>query len=328
MKTYLSGDPIADRRADYATMLAEAGDAGAAADVMAQALDAAPDWAAGWFRLGGLRETAGSVEQAAEAYREALRLDPADSFGAGLKLALLGTMPVPEAPSPAYVEGLFDQYADRFETALVTRLDYRAPQAMAEALAATAGADAAFARVLDLGCGTGLMGERLRGRASRLVGVDLSEGMIAKAARKGIYDELHHADIAMFGEAAAYDLVTAADVLSYLGDLSAVFAHLRRIAQPGALFAFTTERHDGTEDFILQPSLRYAHSSAYLVRLAETHGFELRQSEALVLRQDRGEPVGGWLMILAVPSLGIAPFEAIIEAASPVSDDLAPSLVQ
>ncbi|SKA35116.1 class I SAM-dependent DNA methyltransferase [Consotaella salsifontis] len=315
MKTYLSGDPIADRRADYAAMLADAGEAAAAADVMAQALEAAPDWPAGWFRLGSFHEAAGAVQNAADAYREALRRDPEDTVGASLKLALLGVMPLPEAPPAAYVEGLFDQYSDRFDAALLQRLHYCVPQ-MIEAAMIEFGAHEAYARALDLGCGTGLMGERLRRRVSRLVGVDLSEGMIAKARRKGLYDELHQQDAAGFSDPISYDLVTAADVLAYLGDLSPVFSRVHQLAQPGALFAFTVERHDGAEDYVLQTSMRYAHSRAYLTRLAEQSGFEIRDIQPLTLRLDRGEPVEGWLAVLA------ARFPLLVGGAAPaIADD-------
>ena len=119
-----SGDVIADRRADYARMLEEGGEPDAAAELMEQALELVPAWAAGWYRLATYREKAGRAEAAIQAYRNTLALDPEDIFGSALKLALLGDVATPDRPPSRYVERLFDDYADRFESALVEKLDY------------------------------------------------------------------------------------------------------------------------------------------------------------------------------------------------------------
>jgi tetratricopeptide (TPR) repeat protein len=66
-----SGDLVADRRASYAQMLFEAGDHLPAAELMREALALAPDWAAGWFRLGEMLAEAGELAAAADAWREA-----------------------------------------------------------------------------------------------------------------------------------------------------------------------------------------------------------------------------------------------------------------
>ncbi len=194
-----SGDLIADRRADYAKMLADAGDAPGAAELMAQALELAPDWAAGWFRLADYEEKSGRKEAAVDALRHTLRLNPEDIFGASLKLALLGATDTPEQPPSVYVERLFDDYAERFDQALVEKLDYSVPEKLA-ALIARMTDGGHFRRVADLGCGTGLFGERIRARAEILEGFDLSANMLAKAEAKGIYDRLGQADLSLVPE--------------------------------------------------------------------------------------------------------------------------------
>src|SRR5690349_10062613 len=123
-----SGDLLADRRASYAEMLLEGGDAAAAADLMRDALALAPGWAAGWFRLGEMLEMAGRAPEAEDAWREALRLDPQDRMGAALKLGLTASTAGLVAPPSAFVETLFDQYAGEFDAALVERLGYRVPE--------------------------------------------------------------------------------------------------------------------------------------------------------------------------------------------------------
>ena len=111
------------------------------------------------------------------------------------RLALIGRGDAPGALPQAYVARLFDDYAPRFDKHLTKNLGYRAPALIAEALSAVA-SGRRFASALDLGCGTGLMGEALRGRVDRLTGVDLSAAMIAKARERGVYDELVVGDAA------------------------------------------------------------------------------------------------------------------------------------
>lgn len=223
-----SGDLIADRRTEYARMLAESGNPAAAADLQRQALELAPDWAAGWHELGKFLEAAGDMAAAAEAWRKVLVLSPTDVFGAGLKLALAGQSAIPEAPPSEYVARLFDDYSDRFDTALVEKLAYSVPEQLSAMVADAASAEFAFARAIDLGCGTGLFGERIRPHVSWLEGYDLSSGMLAKARAKGLYDALDRADIRFGLPASAKprekaDLVAAADVFGYFGELRPLF---------------------------------------------------------------------------------------------------------
>src|SRR5271155_3622804 len=117
-----SGDPLAERRFAYARAAADEGDFSAAAEVLEQALERAPDWAAAWFALGEARERLGDVDAAAEAYRAALRSDPTDPQGATARLALTGRGDPPTSLPAAYVARLFDQYAPRFEAHLTGTL--------------------------------------------------------------------------------------------------------------------------------------------------------------------------------------------------------------
>lgn len=303
---FSSGDLVADRRLELARAYAADGDAIAAIELAEQALEPAPDWAAGWFALGTFREAAAVAPETAEAlragaieaYRQALRLDPQDRCGATLRLARLGAMPAPAAPPPAHVRDLFDGYAERFEASLVTGLGYRAPQSIA-ALIDRVAPGRHFAQALDLGCGTGLMAPALRPRVDRLDGIDLSPAMVAKARGRGLYDRLEVGEIveAMAARpAGGVDLITAADVFCYIGDLAPVFAAMARIAAPGALVAVTVEAVAEDEpggDVVLRDSLRWAHRRGSLVAIAADAGFELTALETSPLRRDRGAEIIG-----------------------------------
>ncbi|WP_075214939.1 class I SAM-dependent DNA methyltransferase [Mongoliimonas terrestris] len=306
-----SGDLLADRRYAYARAYAAEGDHGAAADLYEQTLERAPGWLPALIGLADARTAKGDGAGAAEALTAALAADPDDLFGAALRLAALGRAPVPETPPEAYVRGLFDDYADRFEAALVETLKYQVPWRLgaliAEVRPAGEGAPA-FGRALDLGCGTGLMGAVLRARTAHLSGVDLSPEMVAKAAEKALYDGLAVGDVTahLGAETTPLDLVTAADVFVYVGTLEAVFSAVAGRLSPDGLFAFSVEAAD-TGDVVLRESLRYAHGETYLRGLAEATGFAVLAFRRETLREDRGAPMEGFLVVLGRRGMVAAP---------------------
>jgi predicted TPR repeat methyltransferase len=293
-----SGDLSADRRADYAEMLYADGDHAAAATLLLDALELTPQWVLGWYRLGEMQQSAGAPELAAQAWMTAMQLDPSDRYGAALNLQLIGKAPHAGAAPSAFVETLFDHYAGSFDEALVARLGYRLPELLDGAIRA-AGPDR-FRLVLDLGCGTGLMGERLRPMADRLEGYDVSSGMLAKARTKGLYDFLGKADLRDFSYTGPKaDLVTAADVFIYIGALDSVTKAIAGLLTDGGLFAFSVERLDGERDFDLQASRRYAHGPRYVGEILAAHGFRLLSMETTAIRQDRREPIDGLVVVAA-----------------------------
>ncbi len=299
---FSSGDPIADRRFSYAQMLADNGEFAAALDLVAQALELAPDFLPGLELMGRYAESAGQMPEAFDAWRRMLVLDPSDRFGAELKLAAHGALTRREVPALAYVETLFDAYASDFDAALAQRLAYTVPQRMEATLTKFHGdlvdGKPGFARALDLGCGTGLMGERLRRHCSVLEGVDLSEAMVTQARRKRIYDRLDQGEIIAWLDTAGpkVDLITAADVFAYIGLLDAVFAAIASALQPGGLFAFSVEAHDGPETCVLRPSLRFAHSEAGLRDGLNAAGFSVLEIERTDIRMDRDQPIVGFIV--------------------------------
>ena len=148
------------------------------------------------------------------------------------------------------------------------------------------------------------MGERLRRRASFLEGVDLSGEMVAVAERKGIYDRLDKAELTAWlgAHPGGVDLLAAADVLNYCGELAPILAVAMRVLLPGGLFALTLERHRGEAPMLLRPSLRYAHSGDAARQACRDAGFEVLAVEETVLRHDRGEPIEGLLVLLGKPA--------------------------
>jgi predicted TPR repeat methyltransferase len=292
-----SGDVIAERRFAYASAAAEDGDWGEAAELFEQALERAPDWAVAWFALGETREKLGDLDAAAQAFRMSLVADPADAQGARARLALIGRGEALEILPQAYVARLFDDYAWRFDKHLIKNLGYRAPALIAEALSAVA-PGRRFASALDLGCGTGLMGEPLRARVDRLAGVDLSAAMIAKARERSVYDELIIGDAVapMRERPNALDLIVAADAFVYIGDLAPLFAAIVTALASDGLFAFSVETCAG-DGFKLEPTMRFSHSRSYLETTAREAALRPLLIQSASTRREAGVDAPGLICV-------------------------------
>jgi predicted TPR repeat methyltransferase len=297
-----SGDVLADRRYDRAMAYAADGDLAAAADLLAQALERAPHFASAWFALGDIRARGGDDAGAVAAFRAALAADPTDRHGAALSLARLGAADPTAAMAPAYVRSLFDQYAPHFDRDLVEGLGYRGPALLRDALGTVAVArhrPLQFARAVDLGCGTGLVGEALRPICGAIVGVDLSPAIVAAARRKGVYAEVAVGDMVEFiaGQAAgSCDLVVAGDAFVYLADLAPVCRAAAHALAPDGLFAFTVETHAGT-GVVLGEKLRYAHGADHVRAALAAAGLVALMLEPVSTRNENNVPVPGLLII-------------------------------
>jgi predicted TPR repeat methyltransferase len=219
-------------------------------------------------------------------------------------LAAAGGAEMPARASDAYVQRVFDRFADSFERHL-QKLDYAAPAHMVEMLARQRHHLPDAPVVLDAGCGTGLCGPLLRPIATRLEGVDLSDGMLQRARARGDYDALHQAELTAFlaVHPRAFDAIVSADVLNYFGALGEVFAAMRRALRPGGMVVFTVEAlADESRDVTLAVHGRYSHSSRHVQEVLAAQGWQLLAIERLVLRTEEKQPVVGWGFSALAPS--------------------------
>lgn len=240
----------------------------------------------------------GERGKAAELYREWLAEAPDNPVIRHQLAACLGDN-APDRASDDCMEQLFDSFAASFDSKLQS-LDYRAPQLVAEALGRLLGAPRRKLRIADLGCGTGLCGPLLRPYARRLVGCDLSAGMLRRAKPRRVYDALHKAELVHYldTQPGRYDVLVSADTLCYFGVLDAALAAAGRALAPGGWLVFTVEalpEHDEAPHR-LQPAGRYAHHQRYVRGLLQAEGFESITLEPVALRQELGKPVSGWLV--------------------------------
>jgi predicted TPR repeat methyltransferase len=291
-----SGNLIADRRFDFGRDLQSRGDLSAAADLMMQAAELEPGFASAWFSLGELREELGEREEAIIAYRRARDADPADKHGAKLRLMRLGADDLAVMP-PEYVRALFDQYAPKFDKALVDDLNYRGPEVLLKAVldARHAELQPRFRRAIDLGCGTGLAAQEFAALVDEFIGIDLSSGMIERARATGLYARLDVVDMLQGLQAesdSSADLIMAADAFVYVPDLAPIVTEAARVLQPQGLLAFTVEAYSG-EGIVLGRSLRYAHSEDYLRTTLQNAGLTVCAITPTSTRTEAGDPVPG-----------------------------------
>jgi len=236
----------------------------------------------------------GEVDEAVKLLQEWLAEEPDDPIAAHMIAAATGRQ-VPPRASDAFVVRTFDDFAASFEAKLES-LSYRAPALVTDTLAdAGLVADGRLV-VLDAGCGTGLCGPLLRPYASRLVGVDLSGGMLQHARRKGIYTDLAQAELTEFlgTQRQAFDIIVSADTLVYFGDLRPFCRAAAGALRRSGLLVFTVEHTTAPDiaDFRLELHGRYSHREQYVSRVLEDAGL-CGHIQRAQLRTEAGEPVAG-----------------------------------
>ena len=254
-----------------------------------------PTLAHAWYGLGTAQLAQGDDGSALACYERVVKLDPGNAVARHLIASLQEKSTV--APPIEFVRMLFDGYAERYDEHLTGTLCYRAHELTAGALLHAIRTRRQL-EILDLGCGTGLFGKKIRNVASRLVGIDVSPEMLRKAEERGCYDSLEVAELGEFlarAAPASYDVVTAVDVFSYVGSLEDALANASRILRPEGLLAFTVEA--GDKDYTLDQTVRYRHAKPYLDRLAAGCGFREVACRQETLRMENGYPCVGWVLV-------------------------------
>lgn len=263
-----------------------------------RAVELSPRYEHAYESLGMLYYRLGEVESAHRAYADWLKVAPDNPVARHMLAATAPAGAVaPARADDAYIRTVFDGFAETFDSNLAS-LGYRAPELVAAALQEHSLYQSGRAEVADLGCGTGLCGPLLRSSARRLVGVDLSPEMLARARARAVYDELVEADLVAALRAApdAFDLIVSADTLVYFGDLTEVAAAVAGALRRGGSVAFTVEALDEPGDdtpYRIQPNGRYRHRPAYVRNLLLLQGLGSITLTPAELRREKGEPVRG-----------------------------------
>ncbi len=266
-----------------------------ALDYLNYSLQMQPDNVDGHINIAHIYLKQNKLKLASQHYQKALAIKP-DNPEIQHIMAALDHNTTPDKAPKEYVENLFNQYAPYYDKHLTEQLQYNVPQQLRELVEHDHHAEQAWT-ILDLGCGSGLSGLAFKPMAKTLIGIDLSADMIKQAANKNIYDQLRRADVHdAITEYSEIDCIIAADVFTYIGNLSAITQACYNALRPGGLLAFSTER-SFKEDYRLQNNIRYCHHQDYLKDTLKRCGFTAVDITPCVLRQQQKKPVEGYLVL-------------------------------
>jgi predicted TPR repeat methyltransferase len=293
---------------NLAGVLHDCGKRAEAVDLYMRAFTFAPHHRETRKLLGIAYQRLGEHDKAAQVYRAWVEEEPDNPIARHYLSACTGT-DVPARAPDAFVETTFDRFAATFDSRLEGLL-YRAPELLGDVVAGIYGEPKKCLDVLDAGCGTGLCGPLLAPFARRLVGVDLSGEMLARARSRSLYDALHKAELTAFLASARqdYDLIISADTLCYFGDLTEIATGAYGALRAGGYLAFTVEALDEAESSAahrLEGHARYAHARGYIHSTFTTAGFADLRSEEAHLRIEGGRPVQGFVVSCRRPSADV-----------------------
>ncbi len=261
-----------------------------------QAIELQPGYVKAYNNLGSTLKELGSLDEAEESYRKAISLDPTNAEAKHMLAALIGEKP--ETAPLEYVERLFDFYANKFESSLVEKLNYKIPSVIANKISEHNN-NQSIGSIVDLGCGTGLFGAEIKRFCTYLEGIDLSEKMLEIARKSNNYDSLIKDDVVNYLKKGNlnFDYFVFNDVFVYLGDLTTVFKLIKARNRKSGKLAFSTEDRSG-DGFSLETTGRYAHSKRYIKTLCNKYDYKLSYFETLPLRKEKSRTIPGGLYIL------------------------------
>ena len=222
-------------------------------------------------------------------FKKALAIKPDDEQNRYLVAALDNQQADFEQSPSSYVAELFDQYANTFDSHLTKVLRYQAPDIFYTCLQRHIDIEQGdHYDALDIGCGTGLMAEKIHPYCRTLIGVDLSAKMIEQAKKKGVYTACVQADIVAYTKQTdqRFDLITAADVFPYYGNLAIVLSAVYDVLRPGGTLIYSVETHTEKAPYRLNTNGRFQHNKDYAINSASEAGYQIIATDTTSTRQE------------------------------------------
>jgi predicted TPR repeat methyltransferase len=249
------------------------------------------------FGLGFIHYLKKSYDTAADLFNKTLKINPSHHNAEYLMSAITGKNSPDQSPEE-YIKKLFDYYADNFDNHLLNDLGYNVPDKM---LKVFTDHTEHYNRqhLLDLGCGTGICGDKFHDLFDHLTGVDLSDKMIEKSNEKNFYDELHNCDIGVFLDnyATEYDLVIAADVFVYIGNIAELVKIIYEKQKKNGYFMFSIESSFKHNTFHLRDTGRYSHNVSYIKTILGNSLYKIIATVPTTIRNEKGKGIQGVIFL-------------------------------
>jgi len=260
-----------------------------------------PDNPIAWNNRGNVLVAMRRLDEAVVCYDRALALQPNLPTAQNNRfLVLMQQRRISRIPDFALRE-MFDGVASRFDKLMVDGLGYSGHLHVRTLADRVLPRGTRGLRILDLGCGTGLVGEAFKDIAAggRLDGIDVSPRMLEVARERRIYDELILGDLetVLNAPGPSYDLIVSADTMVYLGDLEPTFAGVCQGLVSESFFLFACESMPG-QGWEQTSVNRFRHSEHYLRAEAERAHLSFVDLMECTIRTESGEPVPGFAVAL------------------------------
>jgi len=248
--------------------------------------------------LGFTHKKLDNTDAAIASFEEAIRINPNNETAHYYLAIMSGDGSMSSSPDK-YVQELFDGYAETFDDQLVEKLKYDIPSLIDDMVKKHIDASQRY-NILDLGCGTGLVGTYLKDISEHMVGIDLSSKMLKKAGDRNIYDELITTSIDQYFEKHDFQphIIVSADVFVYIGDISGIFKDVAKALHKEGIFVFSTEDTQEDNEFILKDSGRFAHNETYINALADANHLSLIDNQKTIVRYEDNKPIHGRVYLL------------------------------
>ena len=257
-----------------------------------KAVEIQPENIEALYLLANILAQSEQVEQTIEVYQQLLKLNP-DDESAAYVLSILNEK-IPSAPPRIHFENIFNEMSGDFDHHL-EELGYQGPMQLLSLLKITENTETKFNRLLDIGCGTGAVGQLFHDQVKYLMGIDIADKMLGQCEQTGLYNDLECTDIfALDAKNKDFDLVVAADVFPYLGELNPIIQAIGQRMIPGGFLLFTTERDETAEGYYVDKlSGRYRFSDDYLKEVAQKQQFKIIHMQTEPLRKEKSEWISG-----------------------------------
>lgn len=270
----------------------KAAEAGEQIEILARAAENAPDFP--YKHFGILLARTNCPDAARACFQIHLARHPADSDEMAMLLATVGGA-LPERASDRQIAEIYASRAQGWDNGSTSPTGYQGHRLVATAIDELCSDP--VDTIVDAGCGTGLVGELVRGKARHLIGVDMSEPMLAQARQKKIYDALRHGDLLDYfgGHPNSCDIIASAATLIHFGDLDGAFEAAAKCLRRNGVLVCTLFPNDDDPDAVAAGTLNglaqggcFRHGRDYVARIAAKHGFAVALS-----RREAHEYIGG-----------------------------------